>query len=719
MSSKPSARIDDPPGGGAAAGRAKGALDFPSSYAQEQMWFFYQLDPQNVSYNVPLLQRLTGDLDTGALEAAINDLITRHETLRTTFAESSGGLWQIVAERLVVPMPTIDCSALLPGPPEGPVTECESFRARLLEEMRRPFDLEEGPLLRVRLMRLGPADHCLLICVHHIVIDGWSIGVLARELAHAYRARLGGAAPAWTPLEIQYGDYAEWQRGKLDEQSLAEGLAYWRERLAGDLTILPLPTDHPQLRARSFAGDQLDFTLPPELTAGIKELCRNQGATVYMVLLTGFVALLRRYSGQDDILIGTASANRDNTQIEPLIGMFANTLPLRVDASGNPTFAELLRRVRDASLGASAHRHIPLEKIVQEVAPQRDRGGNPLFRIAFALQDFGRSDIEWPGLTASPMTVRGWTSRLDLELHVREQPGGLQGRLAFATDLFERSTAVRMAEALRRVFEAVTADPDRRLGDLPLVTLREQAQLADGFAGGVPYDRDGTVMARFGRQVAVRPEAIAVCDAGGTASYREIDTWSSLLASDLTGAGVSPGSRVALCCGRGLDAVIGLLGVLKAGAVCLPLDGADPPGRLLRLVREMGAAFVLAAGASTGSAAAGGCDGDESAVIDLGSPRYRGRLADGVPSAPEIRIGGGDPALVLGFEPRPVTIGHAELVHQLDLLAAAVGGLTAADTIRCWAPVATQRSVWEMLLPLCHGARMTIARDVPRDNAGA
>jgi acyl-CoA synthetase (AMP-forming)/AMP-acid ligase II/thioesterase domain-containing protein len=718
MSARPSTRIDDPPetpDGAAPDGEvgAGPALAFPASYAQERMWFFYRLNPQDTSYNVPLLLHLIGELDTDALQAALNDLIARHETLRTTFAESDGGLWQIVAEHLELPLPTIEVSALLADRSPGPLTECEPVRAQLLGEIQRPFNLEDGPLLRIRLLRLGRAEHCLLVCVHHIVIDGWSIGVFLRELAHAYRARLGGAAPAWTPLEIQYGDYAEWQRETLDGQSLAAGLAYWRQRLAGDLPAVGLPTDRPPPPTRTFVGDRLDFTLSPDLTAGIKGLCRGQGTTLYMVLLTGFVALVRRYTGHDDILIGSPAANRDNPQIEPLIGMFVNTLPLRVDTSGNPSFVDLLHRVREVSLGAFAHQHIPLEKIVQEVAPQRDSGGKALVRVVFALQNFDRPDIELPGLTVSLVDVPDWTCRFDLELHLWEQQDALRGALVFATELFDRRTAERVTEALRRVFEAVTVDLDCRLADLPLLTEQDQAPLTEE----VSYGREGTVTARFTEQVAARPEAVAVCGAGFTASYREIDTWSTRLAGDLIGEGVAPGSRVVLCAGRGLAAVIGLLGVLKAGALCLPLDPADPPARLLGLVRDAQVRCVLTTEASAAFAAAGTQDGDGLTVIDLRDPRYRGCPAEGAPPAPEIRIwtAGSDPAVLLCAEMCPVTVEHAELLRHLDLLAQVAGGITEEDTTRWWAPVGTQRSVWEMLLPLCHGARMTIAPDLPPD----
>ena len=718
MSSRPSIRTDNPPDvpdGEAVAGQA---LAFPASYAQERMWFFYRLNPQDTSHNIPLFLRLTGDLNPDALQAALNDLIARHETLRTTFTESDGVLQQIVAEHLVLALPTVNVSALLAGRAHEVLTEHEPVRAWLLEEIQRLFNLEDGPVLRTRLLRLGPTEHYLLVCVHHIVIDGWSLDVFRRDLAHAYRARLGGAAPVWTPLEIQYGDYAEWQREQLDGQPLVEGLAYWRKQLAGDLPTLRLPTDRPPPQRRTAVGDKLDFTLSAELTAGITRLCRDQGATLYMVLLTGFAALLHRYSGQDDILVGFPSANRDNPQIEPLIGMFVNTLPLRVDTSGNPSFTELLHRVRDVSLGAFAHQHIPLEKIVQEVAPQRDPGGNPLFRV-IALQAFDYPDIELPGLTVSRVSVPEETCRFDLELYLLEQREVLRGLLVFATDLFERRTVERMSEQLRRLFEAVAVDPQCRLADLPLVGEQDQVQLADGLAEGLlAYDWQGTVTARFAEQVAAHPEAVAVCGAGSPTSYREIDTWSSWLAADLIEGGICPGSRVALCCGRGLDAVIGLLGVLKAGAVCLPLDPADPPARLLGLVRATEVLVVLTAGPGAGFAETGAQDGPRLRVIDLSDPRYRSRPPEGAPPAPPRQIGGGDAALLLGAEPCPVSVEHAELLHQLDLLAQAVGGLTDADTTRCWAPMGTQRSVWEMLLPLCHGARMALAPDVAPDDAG-
>ncbi|MFD7663696.1 SDR family oxidoreductase [Streptomyces sp. NPDC059788] len=698
MSSRPSDRIDGP----VSEPETGEPLAFPASYAQERMWFFYRLDSRNVQYNVPLLLRLAGDPDTDALVAALNDVTARHETLRTTFSEDGGALMQVVTDRLVLPLPTTDLSALTPRDGDVRVTEHEPVRARLAEEIRRPFDLESGPLLRARLFRFGPADHLLLVCVHHIVIDGWSAGVFVRELAEAYRARTAGAAPDWAPLEIQYGDFAEWQREQLDGRPLADGLDHWRERLAGDLPALRLPADRPEPRQRSLAGDRIDFSLPPGLTARIKRLCRDEGATLYMALLAGFTALLRRYTGQDDILVGSPTANRDNAQVEPLIGMFVNTLPLRVDTSDNPSFAQLLQRVREVALDAFAHQHIPLEKIVEAVAPQRDPGGNPLFQVVFALQNFARPEIELPGLTVSPVGVQDWTCRFDLELHLWEQGAGLRGNVVFATDLFDRRTAERLVEHLRRVYETVTADPERRLADLPLVGEAEQRRLDSCGADLTGHDPAATVPQRFAAHAATRPEAVAVQAAGRTAAYREIDERSNALARHLVGRGVQPGGRVALLCARGADTVIGLLAAMKAGAACVPLDPADPPVRLRHLLRAADASCVLATdvAAATGLAEDGA---DVPAVIGIAAAGDdRGDPAE----QPAVPVDGGTPALVLSAGPHTVSVDHAALVCHLDLLAGACG-LTAADAVACWAPAGTQRSVWEALLPLCHGARLS------------
>ncbi|MEV7779460.1 condensation domain-containing protein [Kitasatospora sp. NPDC088351] len=703
-------------------------LTFPASYAQERMWFFYRLDARNAFYNVPLLLRLTGGApDTGALARALGDLVDRHETLRTTFADSAEGLLQVVADGLELPLATVDLTGVVAAGAD--LAADQELRERLLAEVRHPFDLERGPLLRPVLFRLGPADHLLLVCVHHIVIDGVSAGVFVREFAEAYRARAAGSAPGWPALEIQYGDFAEWQREHLAGEPLAEGLAYWSERLAGDLPVLRLPADRPRPAERSFAGDRLDFVLPPDLADAVKRLARDQGATLYMVLLAAFAALLHRTTGQDDILVGTPSANRDNAQLDPLIGMFVNTLPLRVDASGDPAFAALVHRVREVSLGAFAHQHIPLEKIVEEIAPQRDPGGNPLFQVVFALQNFDRPEIGLPGLTVTPATVADWTCRFDQELHLWEQDGTLRGTLVFATDLFDRRTARHATERLRLLLEAVTADPGLPLSRLPLA---EDAADPVGFVGvtaAVPgYDRDATVTGRFAARVAATPAATALRTGPAALTYRDADARADRLARRLRARGVTPGSRVALCCGPGADGALALLAVVRAGAVGVPLDPADPPQRLTALLRRSGAAFVLTdapPGTAGALAARPAADGPAPVVLDLAALAGPDALDAAAPAADApaaddapVPLTGRHPAVLLCAEEPPVAVDHAELVHQIDQLAAAAG-LTAADTVRRWAPPGTARSVWETLLPLLHGAALAVPAGETEDDGAS
>jgi amino acid adenylation domain-containing protein len=583
MSSSPLTRIGNPPDAPnveITAAPTDAVLAFPASYAQERMWFFYRLNPRDTSYNVPMLMRLTGDLDTDALQVAVNDVIARHETLRTTFAETDSGLEQIVAEELRLRIPTADFSALVEGRTEDPVTEYEPIRAQLLEDIRRPFDLEHGPLLRALLMRLAPADHCLFVCAHHIVFDGWSTGVFVRELAQAYRARVGGAPPGWIPLEIQYGDYAEWQRGQLDGQPLADGLTYWRQRLEGDLPALQLPTDRPRPRTRAFSGDRLDFTLCPELTAGIKGLCRDQSATLYMVLLTGFVALLRRCTGQDDILIGSPVANRDNPQIEPLIGMFVNTLPLRVDVSGNPNFVGLLQRVRDVCLGAFAHQHIPLEEIVKDVAPQRDPSGNPLFRVIFALQNFDRPDIELPGLTVSAVSVPEWSCRFDLEMYLWEQQDELRGRLIFATDLFDRASMQALGTRFVRLFEAIVTGPRQPLWRIDVLSGEERRQLLEYWNHTDSPTLNATLPELFETQAAATPDKVAVAFEDTTVTYAQLNARANQLAYKLINLGVGPEQIVALAMPRSTSMIVAVMAVLKSGAAYLPIDPDYPAARI-------------------------------------------------------------------------------------------------------------------------------------------
>ncbi|GAA1299947.1 hypothetical protein GCM10009634_57630 [Saccharothrix xinjiangensis] len=437
---------------------------FRPSYAQERMWYFYRLDPGNPFYTVPLGLRLTGELDVAALRGALNDIADRHEILRTTFGTVESELVQVVASRADVELPVVEVPPA--ADPELPVEEREEVRRLLVERVRPPFDLERGPLLRATLFRLGPADHLLLFVLHHIIHDGWSLGVLGGELSAAYRARVTGTPGPLPPLEVQYGDFAEWQRDWLSGEVLESQLAYWRGRLGGELPVLGLPLDRPRPEVQSFRGGRVELALSPALSDAVKDLGRRCGATPFMVLLASFLVLLHRYSRQDDIVVGSPVANRHQAKVEPLIGLFVNTLVFRADLSGDPSFGAFLDRVRDVCVEVYAHQETPFEKLVEDLHPHRDPSRNPLFQVMFAMQAPPNTDIPLPGLRVAPIRVDRWWTRFDLELHFWEHPDHFRGLFVFAADLFDTTTVERMSAHLRQVLEVATRDADLPLGEL-------------------------------------------------------------------------------------------------------------------------------------------------------------------------------------------------------------------------------------------------------------
>ena len=398
----------------------------PLSFAQQRLWFLDELEPASPAYHVPTAYSLVGRLDVTALERAINEIVHRHEVLRTTFAEEDGEAAQIIAPSLLVPLPVVDLGSL-------PEDERDSEARRLaVEDANAPFDLEQGPLLRARLLRLRDEEHVLLVDMHHIVSDGWSMGVFRRELAELYTAFSQGRPSPLAALPVQYADYAVWQRQWLQGETLARQLAYWKERLQG-APELQLPTDRPRPARLTFEGARLPFSLPVELSRAIVALSRREGVTLFMTLLAAFQTLLYRYSGQEDIVVGSPIANRDRSEIEGLIGFFVNTLVLRTDlsptAAGPLNFRELLGRVREVCLGAYANQHLPFEKLVEELRPQRDLSRNPLFQVMFAVQNAPRAAMEMEGLAVTPMALDSGNVRFDLECHLWQEGEGIRGTL--------------------------------------------------------------------------------------------------------------------------------------------------------------------------------------------------------------------------------------------------------------------------------------------------
>jgi non-ribosomal peptide synthetase component F/acyl carrier protein len=448
----------------------------PLSFAQQRMWFLSQLEPDSPFYNTPSAVRLRGPLDVAALQRCFEEIVRRHEVLRTTFTTEQGEPRQVIAPSLAVPLPVVDLTHL-------PESEREAEALRLAsEEAQRPFDLSRGPVLRATLLALGPEEHVALFTLHHIVSDGWSIGVVLRELWALYDAFRQGQPSPLPELTVQYADFAAWQRQWLEEAApgqeseLERQLGWWRERLAGSPRAVALPTDRPRPAVRSHRGAHVTRVLPAELLAALHTLGRQEGATLFMVLLAAFQAVLSRAGGQEDLVLGTPVANRRHPALESLIGFFVNTLVLRTDLSGNPTFRELLGRARDTTLGASAHQDVPFERLVEALQPERDMAYAPLFQVLFVLQNAAPLKLELPGLSLEALDFQHGTSKFDLQLYAAEVDGRLVTHLVYATDLFEQPTAARLLSGLEAVLRAVVEDPTRPLLSLELLTEAEREQ---------------------------------------------------------------------------------------------------------------------------------------------------------------------------------------------------------------------------------------------------
>ncbi len=440
----------------------------PLSFAQQRLWFIDQLEAGSPFYNSPAAVRLSGPLDLTALGRTFTEVVRRHEVLRTHFRVVEGEPVQAIAEAGALDVPLTDLGQMDEQQREAEV-------ARLAEEeAQRPFDLSRGPLMRVRVLRLGEREHVVLLTLHHIVSDAWSMGVLVKEVAALYSAFSNGQPSPLPELPIQYADYAAWQRAWLGGETLEEQLSYWRGQLGGELPVLELPTDRPRPSVQSYRGRQLSFEVSEKVTAGLKELSRRQGATLFMTLLSAFQLLLMRYSGQEDVIVGTPVAGRTRIELEGLIGFFVNTLVLRTDLSGDPTFEELIARVREVCLGAYAHQEVPFEKLVEELQPERSLSQTPLFQVAFGVQNVPLEVLELAGLRLDPVVAQNETGRYDLTLWLSERGGRLSGRLTFNRDLFEAEKMERMAGHYRRLLESVAAEAGgKRISQLPMLTDEE------------------------------------------------------------------------------------------------------------------------------------------------------------------------------------------------------------------------------------------------------
>ncbi|MEG4350117.1 amino acid adenylation domain-containing protein [Microcoleus sp. LAD1_D3] len=562
--------------------------NFPLSFAQQRLWFFEQLTPGNFTYHILAGVCLTGTLDARALDRSLNELVKRHEVLRTAFKTINGQPVQAIASNLELKILEIDLRGL-------PETEQSREVERLIAaEAKLAFDLSQAPLLRAKLLHLSDSNWVLLLSTHHIIFDAWSMGIFIQELATFYQAFCTGKPSPLPELSVQYADFASWQRQWLQGEVLETQLAYWKKQLGGNLPVLNLPTDRPRSAVQTFRGAVHKFTIPKAIAEEMTLLSQREKATLFMTLLAAFKTLLYRYTGQEDILVGSPIANRNRREIEEVIGLFANTLVFRTNLSSNPTFKELLGRVREVALGAYNHQDLPFEKLVEILQPERDLSHNPLFQVLFSLRNVRTPQIKLPEVTLSSLEIEQKTARLDLALDLEEGLEGINGTLEYSQDLFDASTARRIAGHFLTLLESIAANPEERISNLQILTKPEQQQLLfewNNTQSNFPQDK--CIHELFEAQTERTPDAIAVVFENECLTYRELNQKANNLASYLQKIGVKPEVLVGIYVERSLEMMVGLLGILKAGGAYVPLDPAYPPERLAFMLEDAKISVLL------------------------------------------------------------------------------------------------------------------------------
>ncbi|MFE0046797.1 amino acid adenylation domain-containing protein [Streptomyces albireticuli] len=662
------------------------------SYQQEGLWFLHQLDPESPVYNMPFALRLRGPLDVGALREAFRRLVGRHEALRTRFSGEGEEPRLIVDEAPASwPLPVTD----LTGLPE-PDRE-ERVRQLMDAAAVRAFDLAAGPLLRTELLRLADTDHVLLMNLHHVVTDGWSTGIIGQELSALH------AGTDLPPLAVQVADFAAWQRERLTGEVLEGQLSYWRRTLA-DLPVVDFPSDRSRPVEPTSSGATLEASLPRELGEGLRALARMEGASLLAVLQAGLLTVLSRYTGQDDLAIGSVFSGRTRSEVEPLVGLFANTLVLRTSTAGDPSFRELVGRCKETVLGALDHQDVPFTMVVDALKPERVPGRNPLFQISLTLQAADASDapFRFGSTTGEYVGTTGTRARFDLAVSASETAdGGIALQLEYATELYDHDRVERLVDHFRTVLEQAVRTPDAPIGGLTLLTARERRQMTDWSTARETYPADVSLYALFAEQVRLRPGAVAVVDGATRLTYRELDAHAGRLAARLRERGVRRGDLVGLCGTRSAALVAGVLAILRAGGAYVPLDPGHPAERLGYMIEDSGIGVLLA------DSAAELPDGPyERVPLDVGHP------ADGDPVPEPVTVGGDDLAYLIYTSgstgrPKAVMIPHRNVVRLLRSTHAWFG-FDERDVWSLFHSFAFDFSVWELWGALAHGGRLVV-----------
>ena len=574
--------------GAAIPARRPDEIDWPLSFGQQRFWFLEQLDPGSALNNIPVAVRMKGELNLPVFEQCLAEIILRHEVLRTSFIKQEGQPVQVIAPATAFPLRIVDLMAVPPAQRE------ETARGIVAAESRTPIDLSQAPLCRATLIRMTESEYLLIAVMHHIISDGWSMGVFIRELAALYHEFLAGRASPLPPLEIQYADYARWQRQRLQGELLERELSYWRRKLGDGGDPLDLPTDRPRPVLQTNRGASILFSLDRELTEKLKALSQQEEATLFMTLLAGFQTLLYRYTGQEKISVGTPIANRQRKELEPLIGFFVNTLVMRTDLSGEPSFREAIRRVREVALGAYAHQDLPFEKLVEALGVERDLSRTPLFQAMFILQNTPGKNLELPGLTLQPEEAETEQATFDLTLSMAESDGALSGAIEYNTDLFDRETIDDLIAHFRILLDGAVSTPDLSISRLPLLAEAECRRMLTEWNRtdlDVPLDR--CIHHMFEEQAEKNPEAVAVTDGHRSLSYGELEGKANRLARYLQRLGVGPESLVGICLERSPSMLIAILGIWKAGGAYVPLDPLYPTERLHLMLDDAGARVLI------------------------------------------------------------------------------------------------------------------------------
>ncbi|WLI44523.1 amino acid adenylation domain-containing protein [Pseudomonas beijingensis] len=666
------------------------------SYAQERQWFLWQLDRHSAAYHVPTALRLRGALDLPALQRSFDALLARHDVLRTVFVDSPQGPQQVVQARLSLAI-------------EPEAADEAALKALIDDEICGLFDLQQGPLLRVKLLQLAADDHVLVLTQHHIICDGASARIMVNDLVQLYAAHRSGHAPTLAPLPIQYADYAIWQRKWMEAGELERQLAYWTERLGDGGEVLPLPTDRPRPARQSHHGARLDLRFDAGLTQGLKHLAQREASTLFMVLLASFQALLHRYSGQSDIRVGVPVANRNRPETEGLIGFFVNTQVLNAQVRGDLPFAQLLAQVKQASLGAQAHQDLPFEQLVQALAPQRQASHSPLFQVMFNHQSGGTAQaLQLPGLQVESLDWSSHTAQFDLTLDTHETDGELAASLSYATDLFDASTVQRMAEHWQNLLHGIVANPRQRIGELPLLTAAEQKQhIAQWNPAPRSFPGEACLHQRIAEQARLRPGAVALRFNAQTLTYGELNAQANRRAHQLIAHGVGPDVLVGLAAERGFDMLVGLLAILKAGGAYVPLDPTYPQDRLAYMMQDSGIRLLLTQAALVDLLPVP--DGVQTLLLDADVSAF----AD---SDPHVAMDATNLAYVIYTSgstgnPKGTLLPHHNVLRLFEATAPWFN-FGAADVWSLFHSYAFDFSVWEIFGALLHGGELLI---VPYD----